>query len=626
MKIEQLDICNQKIHMTNICMNFDKVGIYRISGQNAAGKTTILEEILYGKYQASFQEETQKAAFENGRSKLFAYVPQNISTNDISVYHYIKKEDNRINKELVNVYLEKFLMPHVKLNSKMVHLSGGEKIKAAIIAAILKDTPYIFMDEPTNHMDDESVEVFLDIIKELAQRKTIILVTHDPRVEVEYVCSYHIEHQNVTCERQQESYHNHVNKVVCDWQKISTFKVIKSFLKYRKLKFVLYYIWVLLICLAVFNKFQFLMEYSYETIPKGGCICLYATDCEYGELNQIYVKGAGLKVEPENYKKMVEFEDVPNISKMEGVQDIILLNVTYLEKMWESYTAGEEELLKGNYVLSLPEILSEEEYNSSTMLHPFVEKTVDGRFPKDGKKEVALSHGLLKKYHRYKTDELECAIGNKIEVEGETYTIVGILNEDITIISYDKGKENLGLYTYSSDTYKNYTEEQKKYRKKINYYLSNEIEGWIILDTKLEKQIQDKLMVTYPAHNYASRAYAIEWLQQYNQEFLLKLIGMNLIMCLIFSIFFYLVSKNTINTQLNLIKDYECYYLEKRKIKYSYILSQILEYAVIIGVCMLANGFIIKNQNISSIILLFDGIALSGTFLIGSIKGMKKND
>ena len=44
------------------------------------------------------------------------------------------------------------------------HLSGGERQRLAIICALMKDTPYIFMDEPTAYLDEDNRQEFLKII------------------------------------------------------------------------------------------------------------------------------------------------------------------------------------------------------------------------------------------------------------------------------------------------------------------------------------------------------------------------------------------------------------------------------------------------------------------------------
>ncbi len=62
-------------------------------------------------------------------------------------------------------------------------LSGGQQQRVAIARALITDPLIIVADEPTGDLDKDSAEEVLDLIEEFNQafRKTIIMVTHDPR-------------------------------------------------------------------------------------------------------------------------------------------------------------------------------------------------------------------------------------------------------------------------------------------------------------------------------------------------------------------------------------------------------------------------------------------------------------
>ena len=57
-------------------------------------------------------------------------------------------------------------------------LSGGEKQRLAIARAILRDTPIILFDEATSALDNYSKNKIKETMKELAQNKTIIIISH----------------------------------------------------------------------------------------------------------------------------------------------------------------------------------------------------------------------------------------------------------------------------------------------------------------------------------------------------------------------------------------------------------------------------------------------------------------
>lgn len=75
----------------------------------------------------------------------------------------------------------------VNLESRMDHypaqLSGGEQQRVAIARAIVTDPTILVADEPTGDLDRISAKEVLDLMDRLNResRKTIIMVTHDPK-------------------------------------------------------------------------------------------------------------------------------------------------------------------------------------------------------------------------------------------------------------------------------------------------------------------------------------------------------------------------------------------------------------------------------------------------------------
>ncbi|UYZ82717.1 cysteine/glutathione ABC transporter ATP-binding protein/permease CydC [Entomomonas sp. E2T0] len=57
-------------------------------------------------------------------------------------------------------------------------LSGGEQTRIGIARALLHQAPLILLDEPTNGLDTETEQQILRILKQHAQHKTLIMVTH----------------------------------------------------------------------------------------------------------------------------------------------------------------------------------------------------------------------------------------------------------------------------------------------------------------------------------------------------------------------------------------------------------------------------------------------------------------
>lgn len=66
----------------------------------------------------------------------------------------------------------------MKLTEKAANLSGGQKQRLALARAILHDSDIYIFDEATSNVDAESENKIMEVIEELAQTKTVILISH----------------------------------------------------------------------------------------------------------------------------------------------------------------------------------------------------------------------------------------------------------------------------------------------------------------------------------------------------------------------------------------------------------------------------------------------------------------
>lgn len=72
------------------------------------------------------------------------------------------------------------------LNKKPNQLSGGQMQRVAIARAIVNDPEIILADEPTGALDSKTSVIIMDLLKEIAQDRLVIMVTHNAELAHEY--------------------------------------------------------------------------------------------------------------------------------------------------------------------------------------------------------------------------------------------------------------------------------------------------------------------------------------------------------------------------------------------------------------------------------------------------------
>ena len=72
------------------------------------------------------------------------------------------------------------------LNKKPSQLSGGQMQRVAIARALVNNPEIILADEPTGALDSETSVQIMDLLKEVAKEKLVIMVTHNPELAKQY--------------------------------------------------------------------------------------------------------------------------------------------------------------------------------------------------------------------------------------------------------------------------------------------------------------------------------------------------------------------------------------------------------------------------------------------------------
>ena len=151
----------------------ERIGIL---GKNGAGKTTLLK-LLTGKLQPTEGSVTlgtnvELSFFDQLRSEMKSEltVAENIASDrDEVIVGGVKKH--------VFSYLADFLFSSERARTPVKALSGGERARLMLAKLFLKPANLLIMDEPTNDLDIETLELLEEQL--LAYKGTLLLVSHD---------------------------------------------------------------------------------------------------------------------------------------------------------------------------------------------------------------------------------------------------------------------------------------------------------------------------------------------------------------------------------------------------------------------------------------------------------------
>ncbi|MEG2338187.1 MAG: ABC transporter ATP-binding protein/permease [Clostridium sp.] len=175
--------------LKDITMNIGK-GMNFIVGSSGSGKTTLLKII------SGMEEEFKGEVIFNGKSI------KKLKANEKALYYnqvlgFIWQDFNLIENRTVeeNILLPNYLsdksgyddmkriLRELKINNiakqKVSSLSGGQKQRVAIARELMKNPQVIIADEPTSALDEASSKSTMEILKTLAKKRTVIVVTHD---------------------------------------------------------------------------------------------------------------------------------------------------------------------------------------------------------------------------------------------------------------------------------------------------------------------------------------------------------------------------------------------------------------------------------------------------------------
>lgn len=149
----------------------EKVGII---GVNGTGKSTLLSIVA-----KVMEPDEGEVIWQNGLRISYLlqnpiFDPKRTLLENVAAMVY-GKADHWDTEGEVRANLLKFGIPDPDTDPS--RLSGGQKKRAALVAAMLTPSDVLILDEPTNHLDSQMIEELQKFLE--AYQGTLLMVTHD---------------------------------------------------------------------------------------------------------------------------------------------------------------------------------------------------------------------------------------------------------------------------------------------------------------------------------------------------------------------------------------------------------------------------------------------------------------
>lgn len=186
--------------LKGINLNFRRNEFVSILGQSGSGKTTLLnivggldrytsgDLIINGKSTKDFKDKDWDTYRNHSVGFIFQsynLIPHQSVVANVELALTLSGVGKQERRQRALDVLERVgLKDHV--HKRPNQLSGGQMQRVAIARALINDPEILLADEPTGALDTETSLQVMALLKEIAQDRLVIMVTHNPELAEEY--------------------------------------------------------------------------------------------------------------------------------------------------------------------------------------------------------------------------------------------------------------------------------------------------------------------------------------------------------------------------------------------------------------------------------------------------------
>ncbi|MCM1364619.1 MAG: ABC transporter ATP-binding protein/permease [Faecalibacterium sp.] len=186
--------------MKNISINFRENEFVAILGPSGCGKTTMLniiggldrytsgDLVINGKSTKTFTDDDWDTYRNHSIGFIFQsynLIPHQTVVENVELALTLSGVSKKERRKRAIEALEKVGLGEC-LDKRPSQMSGGQMQRVAIARALINSPDILLADEPTGALDSETSIQIMELLKEIAKDKLIIMVTHNPELAYQY--------------------------------------------------------------------------------------------------------------------------------------------------------------------------------------------------------------------------------------------------------------------------------------------------------------------------------------------------------------------------------------------------------------------------------------------------------
>ena len=166
--------------------------IFGLLGPNGAGKSTTLEIIETLRQKTSGKVIVDGFDLDEQPGEIKKIIGVQLQTSGyypgLNLVQLVELFCGLYNREVKPMELLEMVNLKDKAKAKFKELSGGQKQRFSVATTLINDPRIIFLDEPTTGLDPQARRSLWELIRNIRDRGTTVIITTHYMDEAEYLC------------------------------------------------------------------------------------------------------------------------------------------------------------------------------------------------------------------------------------------------------------------------------------------------------------------------------------------------------------------------------------------------------------------------------------------------------